>query len=103
MLFYTILYILGKVVEAKALNLKRPDESSIVAVKMLKEGHTDVEMVDLVSEMDMMKVNFIRSYNLVSHCTFPKVHLSIGVLAPTFKGVVFPLAISFGMVEVPFP
>ena len=45
--------------EANALNLKRPDESSVVAVKMLKEGHTDVEMIDLVSEMDMMKVSKI--------------------------------------------
>ena len=52
--------------EAKALNLKRPDESAIVAVKMLKEGHTDVEMIDLVSEMDMMKVRkifYICPYN----------------------------------------
>ena len=66
--------------------MKRPDESSIVAVKMLKEGHTDVEMVDLFSEMDMMKVIFIRIYNLVRHCSFPKVHLSIGVLAPRGRG-----------------
>ena len=34
----------------------REGESTLVAVKMLKEGHTDTEMIDLVSEMDMMKV-----------------------------------------------
>ena len=50
--------------EANALNLKRPDESSVVAVKMLKEGHTDVEMIDLVSEMDMMKVSKIICFKM---------------------------------------
>ena len=48
----------GKVVQADALHLRRTGESTLVAVKMLKEGHTDTEMIDLVSEMDMMKVGF---------------------------------------------
>ena len=42
----------GKVVKARAIGL----ENQVVAVKMLKEGHTDQEMIDLVSEMDMMKM-----------------------------------------------
>ena len=46
----------GKVLQAEALGLRQPGLVSVVAVKMLKEGHTDTEMIDLVSEMDMMKV-----------------------------------------------
>ena len=34
---------------------------AVVAVKMLKEGHTDTEMIDLVSEMAMMKVGVVLS------------------------------------------
>jgi serine/threonine protein kinase len=41
---------------------------------MLKEGHTDQEMIDLVSEMDMMKMigrheNVINIINLLGVCT----------------------------------
>ncbi|XP_014245974.2 uncharacterized protein LOC106664605 [Cimex lectularius] len=46
----------GKVVKAEALGIIQPEISTIVAVKMLKEGHTDTEMMDLVSEMEMMKM-----------------------------------------------
>lgn len=44
---------------------------SIVAVKMLKEGHTDSDMIDLVSEMDMMKMigKHINIINLLGVCT----------------------------------
>ncbi|EFA11574.2 fibroblast growth factor receptor homolog 1 isoform X2 [Tribolium castaneum] len=61
----------GKVVKAEAVGLLKPGASSIVAVKMLKEGHTDNEMMDLVSEMEMMKMigkhnNII---NLLGCCT----------------------------------
>ena len=61
----------GKVLQADALNLKRPGEAHVVAVKMLKEGHTDAEMIDLVSEMDMMKVigRHINIINLLGVCT----------------------------------
>jgi serine/threonine protein kinase len=61
----------GKVVQADALGLRRPGERSVVAVKMLKEGHTDTEMIDLVSEMDMMKVigRHINIINLLGVCT----------------------------------
>jgi serine/threonine protein kinase len=31
------------------------DSKTIVAVKMLKDGHTDDEITDLVSEMEVMK------------------------------------------------
>ncbi|XP_044256140.1 fibroblast growth factor receptor homolog 1-like isoform X2 [Tribolium madens] len=61
----------GKVVKAEAVGLLKPGVTSIVAVKMLKEGHTDNEMMDLVSEMEMMKMigkhnNII---NLLGCCT----------------------------------
>ena len=61
----------GKVLQAEALGLKQPGLSSLVAVKMLKEGHTDTEMIDLVSEMDMMKVigRHINIINLLGACT----------------------------------
>ena len=49
----------GKVLQAEALGLRQPGLVSVVAVKMLKEGHTDTEMIDLVSEMDMMKVGAV--------------------------------------------
>jgi hypothetical protein len=44
---------------------------NIVAVKMLKEGHTDNDMIDLVSEMDMMKMigRHINIINLLGVCT----------------------------------
>jgi len=61
----------GKVLQAEALNLKQPGVASITAVKMLKEGHTDTEMIDLVSEMDMMKVigRHMNIINLLGVCT----------------------------------
>ena len=48
-------------------------EPVTVAVKMLKEGHTDAEMIDFVKEMEIMKqigrhVNII---NLLGVCTQP--------------------------------
>ena len=48
-----------QVVEAEAQNLQNHHgvpQTKTVAVKMLKEGHTDQDMIDLVSEMDMMKM-----------------------------------------------
>ena len=38
---------------------------------MLKEGHTDQDMIDLVSEMDMMKMigRHMNIINLLSVCT----------------------------------
>ena len=37
----------------------------MVAVKMLKEGHTDAEMIDFVKEMEMMK-NIQRHVNIIN-------------------------------------
>ncbi|XP_044741041.1 fibroblast growth factor receptor homolog 1-like [Chrysoperla carnea] len=61
----------GKVVKAEAQGLIKQDSSTIVAVKMLKEGHTDAEMMDLVSEMEMMKMigKNINIINLLGCCT----------------------------------
>lgn len=58
----------GKVVKAE---LTRTDYREMVAVKMLKEGHSDDELMNLVSEMEVMKrigrhKNII---NLVGCCT----------------------------------
>ena len=39
--------------------------STVVAVKMLKEGHTDAEMIDFVKEMEMMK-NIPRHVNIIN-------------------------------------
>lgn len=60
----------GRVVKADAHEMK-PGSSTIVAVKMLKEGHTDQDVHDLMSEMEVMKMigqhkNII---NLLGCCT----------------------------------
>nr|WOX59759.1 receptor tyrosine kinase FGFR1A1 [Carcinus maenas] len=61
----------GKVLRAEVQGVKRPDLASSVAVKMLKEGHTDSELMDLVSEMEMMKMigTHINIINLLGCCT----------------------------------
>ncbi|XP_073993854.1 fibroblast growth factor receptor homolog 1-like isoform X2 [Rhodnius prolixus] len=61
----------GKVVRAEATGILQQGITTVVAVKMLKEGHTDAEMMDLVSEMEMMKMigkhrNII---NILATCT----------------------------------
>jgi hypothetical protein len=57
--------------KALAARILKYDERTTVAVKMLKEGHTDNEMIDLVSEMDMMKMigRHINIINLLAVCT----------------------------------
>lgn len=46
----------GQVVKGEAYGLNTvQDARTIVAVKMLKEGHNDDEVADLVSEMEVMK------------------------------------------------
>merc|ERR1719319_1770094 len=49
-------------------------EPVTVAVKMLKEGHTDSDMIDLVKEMEMMKVigTHVNIINLLGVCTQPQ-------------------------------
>lgn len=60
----------GKVVRAQT-NTGKPGIPCVVAVKMLKEGHTDAEMMDLVSEMEMMKMigKHVNIINLLGACT----------------------------------
>ncbi|KRT85284.1 Immunoglobulin [Oryctes borbonicus] len=61
----------GKVVKAEGIGIIKPGVNTVVAVKMLKEGHTDNEMMDLVSEMEMMKMigKHINIINLLGCCT----------------------------------
>lgn len=61
----------GKVVKAEFMGLQKAGVNAVVAVKMLKEGHTDNEMMDLVSEMEMMKMigKHINIINLLGCCT----------------------------------
>ena len=56
---------------AEAFNILKNGTETTVAVKMLKEGHTDNDMIDLVSEMDMMKMIGRNKYiiNLLGVCT----------------------------------
>ncbi|XP_019875662.1 fibroblast growth factor receptor homolog 1 isoform X3 [Aethina tumida] len=60
----------GKVVKAEVTDLTKCG-STIVAVKMLKGSHSDNEMMDLVSEMEMMKMigKHINIINLLGCCT----------------------------------
>ncbi|KAK6635683.1 hypothetical protein RUM44_000937 [Polyplax serrata] len=61
----------GKVVKAEAQGIIKQGVTSVVAVKMLKEGYTDAEMMDLVSEMELMKMigKHINIINLLGCCT----------------------------------
>ncbi|XP_028627816.1 fibroblast growth factor receptor 4 [Grammomys surdaster] len=63
----------GQVVRAEAFGMdpSRPDQTSTVAVKMLKDNASDKDLADLVSEMEVMKLigrhkNII---NLLGVCT----------------------------------
>ncbi|PVD30268.1 hypothetical protein C0Q70_09531 [Pomacea canaliculata] len=61
----------GLVVKGEAFGIFKDNNSVTVAVKMLKEGSTDREMMDLIREMEMMKLigkhkNII---NLLGCCT----------------------------------
>ncbi|XP_065219273.1 fibroblast growth factor receptor homolog 1-like [Planococcus citri] len=47
----------GKVVQAEAINISVHGSGiTIVAVKMLKDNHSDSDMIDLVSEMEVLKL-----------------------------------------------
>ncbi|XP_046633062.1 fibroblast growth factor receptor 4-like isoform X1 [Daphnia pulicaria] len=61
----------GHVVQAQANGIIEKNSVSTVAVKMLKEGHTDTELMDLVSEMEMMKMigTHVNILNLLGCCT----------------------------------
>ena len=68
-----------QVVQAEAQHLVSHGETTTVAVKMLKEGHTDQDMIDLVSEMDMIKMigRHMNIINLLAVCTQGKFVLCI--------------------------
>lgn len=63
----------GKVVMADAHGLTKNGQTQItvVAVKMLKEGHTDEDVKDLVCEMEVMKMigTHINIINLLGCCS----------------------------------
>lgn len=62
----------GRVVKATSTEfLKTNNKSNIVAVKMVKEGHTDADMASLVREMEVMKMigQHINIINLVGCCS----------------------------------
>jgi fibroblast growth factor receptor 2 len=61
----------GKVVMADAHGLAKPGQAIVVAVKMLKEGHTDEDVKDLVCEMEVMKMIgvHINIINLLGCCS----------------------------------
>ncbi|KAL7632100.1 UNVERIFIED_CONTAM: hypothetical protein RMT77_017572 [Armadillidium vulgare] len=61
----------GKVVKGVAHGILKPDVPTTVAVKMLKDGYTDSELTDLVSEMEVMKIigTHINIINLLGCCT----------------------------------
>ena len=67
-MFFLFLY---QVMKATAANILKLEDKTTVAIKMLKEGHTDQDMIDLVSEMDMMKMigRHINIINLLGVCT----------------------------------
>ena len=51
-------------------------EPAVVAVKMLKEGHTDADLIDFVKEMEIMKMigKHVNIINLLGVCTQPSGH-----------------------------
>lgn len=61
----------GRVVMAEANGLMKNANSLIVAVKMVKEGHTDTDMASLVREMEVMKMigKHINIINLLGCCS----------------------------------
>lgn len=61
----------GRVVMAEAHGLTKNISSLIVAVKMVKEGHTDTDMASLVREMEVMKMigKHINIINLLGCCS----------------------------------
>ncbi|KAL1461807.1 hypothetical protein WDU94_013678 [Cyamophila willieti] len=61
----------GKVVRAEAKYITQPDTITTVAVKMLKKGHSDADMMNLVSEIEVMKMigQHVNIINLLGVCT----------------------------------
>lgn len=61
----------GRVVMAEAHGMEKGAGSVVVAVKMVKEGHTDTDMASLVREMEVMKMigKHINIINLLGCCS----------------------------------
>uniref|UniRef100_T1DCI5 receptor protein-tyrosine kinase n=1 Tax=Cupiennius salei TaxID=6928 RepID=T1DCI5_CUPSA len=61
----------GQVMQAEALGIIEENKYTTVAVKMLKDGHTDQDVIDLISEMEMMKTigKHAHIINLLGCCT----------------------------------
>ncbi|GFT96761.1 fibroblast growth factor receptor 4 [Nephila pilipes] len=61
----------GQVVQAEARGLNGLDKPVTVAVKMLKDGYTDQDLIDLISEAEMMKMvgKHAHIINLLGCCT----------------------------------
>lgn len=61
----------GRVVMAEAQGLINNASNMIVAVKMVKEGHTDSDMTSLVREMEVMKMigKHLNIINLLGCCS----------------------------------
>lgn len=61
----------GKVIRADAFGLNGIEGPTTVAVKMLKDAHSDSEMAVLVSEMEMMKIigKHMNIVSLLGCCT----------------------------------
>ncbi|KAG8187316.1 hypothetical protein JTE90_011686 [Oedothorax gibbosus] len=61
----------GQVVQAEAVGLNGSQMPTIVAVKMLKDGHNDKDFIDLMSEAEMMKMvgKHAHIINLLGCCT----------------------------------
>jgi fibroblast growth factor receptor 2 len=60
----------GQVVEGFAENLRNDENETIVAVKMLKENHTDSDRREFIQEVEVMKMvgNHNNIINLLGHC-----------------------------------
>ena len=56
---------------ADAHGLMKAGQMTVVAVKMLKEGHTDEDVKDLVCEMEVMKMigTHVNIINLLGCCS----------------------------------
>ncbi|XP_013773142.2 fibroblast growth factor receptor 3-like [Limulus polyphemus] len=61
----------GQVRKGDAYGLTNKEGPSVVAVKMLKDAHTDQELANLVSEMEVMKMigKHVNIINLLGCCT----------------------------------
>ncbi|XP_065213541.1 plexin-2-like [Planococcus citri] len=61
----------GKVVAAEAFGIIHQNLTSTVAVKSLKNGHSDADMIDLVYEMEIMKLigSHVNVLQLLGCCT----------------------------------